>query len=87
MKTIPNNRTVPNTFEIKHFLECKRCAESCPVGMSLQEWADIQVGLTAYGLQVWCVRHKCNVFHVDFRGQRMAVNATAAGGMIWPVTQ
>lgn len=74
----------PNTFEIKHFLECRKCAESCPVGITLQEWQDVQVGLTSYGLQVWCVRHKCNVFHADFRGQRLHVNATAARGIVWP---
>lgn len=81
-----NGLTLPNSFEIKHFLECRKCAETCPAGMSFQDYADVQVGLTAYGLQVWCVRHKCNVFHVDFRGAKLAVNATAARRIIWPVT-
>lgn len=77
----------PNTFEIKHFLECKKCAESVPVGMTFQEWQDIAVGLTPYGIQVWCLRHKCNVAHLDFRGARLAINATANKGIIWPVIQ
>lgn len=80
------SKVVTNSFEIKHFLECKRCAESCPVGITIQEWQDIQVGLTAYGLQIWCTRHNSNVFHVDFRGQKLAVNATAAREIVWPVT-
>ena len=77
----------PNTFEIKHDIDCRKCAESCPVGMTLQEWADVRVGLTSYGLQVWCHKHKCNIFHVDFRGQKLSVNATAAREIVWPVIQ
>lgn len=74
----------PNTFEIKNFLECRKCAESCPLGIGLQDWLDVQVGLTAYGIQVWCVRHKANVFHVDWRGNKVVVNATSSTGVIWP---
>lgn len=75
----------PNSFEIKDFLDCKKCAETVPVGKTFREWQQVQVGLTPYGLQVWCARHQCNVFHVDFRGARLIVNATAAKEIIWPV--
>jgi hypothetical protein len=80
------SKGIPNTFEIKHFLECRQCAESCPVGMTLQEWGDLQVGLTSYGVQVWCNRHKANVIHFDFRGQRIAVNATKGNQILWQNT-
>lgn len=86
MLKIVQNRALPNSFEIKHFLECRKCAETCPAGMSMQKWVDIQVGLTPWGIQVWCVRHKANITHIDFRGQRLAINATAAKELIWPVT-
>lgn len=77
-------QNLPNTFEIKHVLECKRCAESCPAGTSLSDWTRVVVGLTSYGLQVWCARHNANIMHVDFRNQRLGVNATAARDIIWP---
>lgn len=75
---------LPNTFQIKHILECKRCVETCPHGTLLQDYLRVTIGLTPYGLQVWCVRHQANVIHVDFRGQRIPVNASAARGIIWP---
>ena len=74
----------PNTREIKDFLHCKRCEESCPVGMNFQEWSDLEVGFTPYGFQVWCHRHNCNVVHLDFRGSRIPINASAERGIIWP---
>ena len=76
----------PNTMEIKHYLHCKKCEETCPAGLTYQDWADVEVGFTSYGLQVWCRRHKVNIAHLDFRGSRIVVNATSTGGMIWPVT-
>lgn len=78
------NRNLPNTFEVKHVIECKRCTESCPIGTLLQDYLRVSVGFTPYGLQVWCVRHQANVVHIDFRGQRLAVNATSGGRVVWP---
>ena len=82
-KSVPRS-DLPNTFAIKHVLECKRCAESCPAGVLLNDWQRVTIGFTPFGLQVWCVRHQANVFHVDFRGQRLPVNASAARGVVWP---
>lgn len=78
----PHN--LPNTFAIKHVLECKRCAETCPTGWLLQDYLRVTIGLTPQGLQIWCTRHQANVAHFDFAGQRLRVNATAARGVIWP---
>lgn len=76
----------PNSFEIKNVLECRRCAESVPIGMDLHDWLDVTVGFTPYGFQVWCRRHKANVVHFDFRGSRVVTNITAARGIVWPVS-
>ena len=80
------NKKIPNTFEIKNDLYCNTCAESCPVGMTLQEWGDLRVGLTSYGVQIWCNRHKVNVMHFDFRGARVTVNATKENRIVWQNT-
>lgn len=83
MSIITKNPNLPHTFEIKHVLECKKCVEACPPGTSLKDYQRVSVGLTPYGLQLWCTRHQANVFHVDFRGARLAVNATAATEVVW----
>ena len=67
-------RVVPVTMEIKQFFHCSKCLDSIPSGMSPREWADLSVGLTSYGIQVWCHRHHGNVVHVDFLGQRLPAN-------------
>lgn len=84
MLTYVTQKDLPNTWQIKHVLECKRCTESCPAGTPLQDYVRVSVGLTPYGLQVWCARHQANIVHIDFRGQRLKVNATAAGRIVWP---
>lgn len=37
-------------------------------GISMQEYAHLDVGFTKRGLQVWCVRHDVNVCNIDFEG-------------------
>lgn len=87
MLVSPRKNGPPNSFEIKHVLECRLCAQTCPAGMTLDDWLDMSVGLTPYGLQIWCKRHKANVAHFDFCGNKVVVNATAARDIVWPVTQ
>lgn len=84
MIQIVKRSNIPNTFEIKQVFECKRCAETCPVGILLNDYQRITVGLTPYGFQVWCTRHQLNVVHFDFRGQKIPVNASVTKGVIWP---
>lgn len=53
--------TAPN--EIFRYCHCKKCLEEMPPGTSPRDWARLSVGITAEGLQVWCVRHDVNVGH------------------------
>jgi len=55
---------------------CGRCLESVPDGVSPQEWRMVEVGFTEKGLQVWCLRHDCNIMHVDFQGARHPADTT-----------
>jgi hypothetical protein len=72
-----NQRSIPVTNEIGLFLHCRKCVNSVPSGMSPLMWARLEVGWTAIGLQVWCSRHKLNVMHMDFQGQKHPANLLA----------
>lgn len=87
MGTLNLSGRVPSTNEIKHVLECKMCALTCPAGMDIHDWQDVTIGFTPYGLQMWCRRHQMNIFHADFRGSRVAFNVQAKQGVIWPGIQ
>jgi len=50
------------------FLHCKRCLGEVATDVSLRDFARFEVSWTPFGFQVWCVRHECNVMHVDFEG-------------------
>ena len=51
---------------IAAYFHCALCLAECPSYMSAAEFARFAVGRTAYGLQIWCVRHNMNVYHLDF---------------------
>lgn len=53
---------------IKMFFHCKRCLTEKPDDVSPRDFAQLEVGFTIAGMQVWCKRHECNVCHVDFQG-------------------
>ncbi len=55
---------------IVSFMHCKKCMEELPEGISPRDWQRNEAGFTAEGMQVWCVRHKLNVIHIDFEGQK-----------------
>lgn len=55
---------------IRQYLHCRLCLEQLPRNESPEHWARLAVGMTKQGLQVWCVRHRCNVLHVDYQGQK-----------------
>ena len=55
---------------IRAYVHCGKCLDEMPNGTSPQLWADLEVGWTDEGLQVWCRRHNCNVMHVDFESQQ-----------------
>jgi hypothetical protein len=71
-------RDIPNTNEIATHFHCRLCMEQLPPGESPQSYARRDVGFTKLGFQVWCVRHDCNIIHMDFQGQRHPANQSRA---------
>lgn len=51
-------------LQITTYLHCAKCLRELPVGTSPMDYQRVQVGLTEYGIQVWCTRHDLNVAHV-----------------------
>lgn len=62
---------IPNT--IRTFFHCALCIAQKPAGFAPRDWAELEVGFTREGLQVWCRRHECNVIHIDFEGQKVGI--------------
>jgi hypothetical protein len=52
------------------YLHCALCLGECPPSQSPAEFARLSFGSTPYGLQVWCVRHNVNVYHLDLTTPR-----------------
>lgn len=69
-------RDIPNTNEILMFFHCELCIKELPPDTSPREWAQLEVGWTKLGFQVWCKRHESNVCHIDFEGQKHPANTT-----------
>jgi hypothetical protein len=69
-KKIPPS--MPN--EIQGFVHCGKCLSEVPEHLTPGEYQHVNVGFTKQGLQVWCVRHNCNVMHIDFEGQKHPAN-------------
>jgi hypothetical protein len=67
---------ISNKKEIFSFLHCAVCLSEIPPGESPESFARYSVGFTPAGLQVWCVRHNCNIVHIDFEGQQHPANTT-----------
>lgn len=65
-----------NKLGILQYLHCKLCIGELPRGQSPESYARYSVGFTKQGVQVWCNRHNCNVFHVDFEGNRHPADLT-----------
>jgi len=63
--------TVSNN--INAFIHCKLCLDEFYSqvqfrDISPREYAQIEVGWTKPGFQIWCKRHEVNVMDVDFGG-------------------
>jgi hypothetical protein len=54
---------------ITAYVHCAQCLAERPASLSPAEFARLAVGQTPYGLQVWCVRHNMNVYHLDLTSQ------------------
>jgi hypothetical protein len=68
---------IENTREIKVYFHCFRCAAEKPPDVSPREWMRLEAGWTPKGFQVWCIRHECNVIHMDFEGAKHPANTRA----------
>lgn len=64
----------PAANSISMYMHCRRCLEEFPSGESPSSYARLEVGWTAIGLQVRCVRHDLNVVHIDFEGRTHPAN-------------
>lgn len=73
------DRPIPNSNEILSFFHCGQCIAEKPANVSPREWVRFEAGFTKLGIQIWCVRHECNVLHVDFEGLKHPANTTARG--------
>jgi hypothetical protein len=66
------DRPIPNTKEIAMFIHCGLCQAELQgghpgtEGESPESYARLSVGPTKWGFQVWCVRHNCNIVHIDY---------------------
>ncbi len=68
------SKPAPATNEIFRFFHCGLCVKEKPKELSPREWAQLEVGWTLHGLQIWCKRHECNVCHIDFEGHQHPAN-------------
>lgn len=67
-------REIEASLAIEAYMHCGLCLKERPDDVSPQDWARLEVGWTRLGLQVWCKRHKCNVVHIDFEGEKHPAN-------------
>ena len=58
--------------QINMYMHCPRCLDELPPDITPARWAQLNVGVTDEGLQVWCVRHDINVMALDFHAQRVS---------------
>jgi len=65
-----------NLNEIRMFQHCALCIHELPAGTSPADFAQLEMGWTKRGFQVWCRRHDANVLHVDFEGATHKANTT-----------
>lgn len=65
-----------NKLSIRAYIHCVLCIKELPPGQSPQDYQRIQTGWTIEGLQIWCVRHDCNIMNIDFEGVKHPANIT-----------
>lgn len=63
---------------IKQFFHCSQCLEELDKSEdefkdSPRDFAQIEVGFTKEGFQVWCKRHEINIADFDFMGNKIGV--------------
>lgn len=73
-------RPITNEKVIVLYLHCGLCLNEKPTTVSPREYAQLEIGMTDVGLQVWCKRHECNVANIDFEGAQHPTNTTRRAG-------
>lgn len=64
--------------QIVAYFHCEECAlewkndKNISTRMSPREYAQISVGWTVKGLQIFCFRHELNILNLDFMGKKVA---------------
>jgi hypothetical protein len=81
-----------NDNNIQMFVHCGLCLKELEeirglnkaqkVAKSPREYADLEVGFSVQGIQVWCKRHECNVFHMDLEGQKHPADTSRKAGRL-----
>lgn len=72
-----------NINNIEAYLHCGKCLSEWKnrreirTKQSPRDYSKIECGWTKKGIQIWCVRHSCNILHIDFEGQKHPVDTTA----------
>ena len=62
---VDSRKSVGN--KIHQFMHCRECIEEKPFEARPRDWMRFEIGLTDEGtLQIWCVRHECNVAEIYF---------------------
>ena len=51
--------------KIERFFHCAKCMDELPEGVSPREYTNYEVGMTEWGIQVWCKRHETEVVELN----------------------
>ena len=65
-----------NNHSIHTYMHCGLCLEEKPSDISPRDFAELEIGWTEIGFQVWCKRHDCNVMSIDFEGHTHPAETT-----------
>lgn len=75
-------RDIPAANSIRASIHCADCIEelngahSRGIEITPREYANIEIGWTPIGIQVWCFRHNHNIIHIDFQKTKHPANTT-----------
>ncbi len=78
--------TAPATHKIITFLHCRQCMnevslhnihQTTEMQITPKDYARYEFGYTQWGMQVWCLRHECNIIHIDYEGRKFFANIKA----------
>ena len=62
---IVNFPAKPEKPEIVEYFHCAKCMDEKPDYVTPQEYTNYEVGLTMFGIQVWCKKHNIEVVYLN----------------------